>query len=74
MEFMLTNITDTRTVYINANLVKFIEEDEKSGNAIITMTDNEVFHTNENCVELLEDWGIVEKEQPVLEHVSNLCQ
>ncbi len=31
MEFMLTNITDSRTVYVNVKFVKFIEEDAKSG-------------------------------------------
>ena len=72
MEFMLTNITDSRTVYVNVKFVKFIEEDAKSGNAIITMNDNAVFHTNENCAELLENWGIVKLEDEVPATVSNL--
>ena len=73
MEFMLTNITDSRTVYVNVKFVKFIEEDAKSGNAIITMNDNAVFHTNENCAELLENWGIVKVEDEDATLEKNEC-
>lgn len=56
--FKLTNITNQRTAYVNTDLVQFIEYDEKTNLAILTMANGEVFHTNEDYDELLEDWEI----------------
>ena len=58
MTFKLTNITDKRTAYINLNCVQFIEKNEDNNMSILTMANGEVFNTNEDFDELLEDFGI----------------
>ena len=56
--FKLTNITNQRTAYVNTDLVQFIECDERTKQAILTMANGEVFHTNEDYEELLHNWEI----------------
>lgn len=59
MTFKQINITDKRTVYANLNCVQFIEKNNDNNMAILTMINGEIFNTNEDFDELLEEFGIV---------------
>lgn len=58
MKFWKTNIGDGRTAYLNVNLVQLIECDNKTEDAILTMVNGDIYHTNENYEELLHEWEI----------------
>jgi len=58
MKFKELNISNERTAYINVDLVQLIECDSKTNNAILTMSNGDIYHTNEDYDELLHDWGI----------------
>ena len=58
MNFRKTNIGNGRTAYININSVQLIECDDETKEAILTMANGDIYHTNEDYEELLHDWEI----------------
>lgn len=48
-----------RTVLVNLDQIAFIEEDQETGNAIITMSNGDRYQTNENFEEFRADIGAI---------------
>ena len=60
MKFREVNL-DGKTAYVNSELCQMIQEGE-GRTAVLVMNDGTVYNTAEDYEELLEQWGIIVKD------------